>query len=74
MRVSPSISAVVFIRLTWLAVCSTCAPVWATSRSAALGSPVFLGFATTMTPSVSWSNTRGAMRSGCGMPGSPGPA
>ncbi len=70
---SPSISAVIFIRLTWLAVWSTCAPVWATSRRAALGSPLFRGFATTMTPSVSWSKTRGAMRSGGGIPGSPGP-
>ena len=61
------------MRLTWLAVCSTWAPVWATRRSAALGSPLFLGFATTITPSVSWSKTRGAMTSGWARPASAGP-
>ena len=69
MRVRPSISAVVFMRLTCAAVCSTWAPVCVTSRSAAFGSPLFLGFDSTITPSVSWSKTSGAMNSGSAIPG-----
>ena len=63
--VSPSISALVRIREYEAAAWRAWAPAWAMSRSAAFASPaVFRGRATTMSPSVSWSKIRGAMKSG----------